>query len=37
MEALCRGDCFIKREMVLKICIKLSKFKGNDGRKGSNS
>src|SRR5659263_90586 len=37
MEALCRGDDFIKREMVLKICIKLSKFRGNDGRKGSKS
>jgi hypothetical protein len=34
MEALCSGDDFIKREMVLKICIKLSKFRGNDGRKG---
>jgi len=37
MKALFRGNYFIKREMVLKICIKLSKFRENDGRKGSKS
>jgi hypothetical protein len=37
MEALCRGDHFIKRYMVLEVCIELSKFIGNDGRKGSKS
>ncbi len=37
METLCRGDYFIKCEMVLKICFKLSKFRINDGRKGSKS
>ncbi len=37
METLCRGDYFTKYQMVLKIVIKLLKFKGNDGRKRSRS
>ena len=33
METLCRRDCLIECKMVLKVCIKLQKFKGNDGIK----
>lgn len=37
MGALCRGDYFTKRQVILIIFAKLQKFKGNDGRKGSRS
>ena len=37
MEALCRGDHFIKREMVLKICIKLRNLKEMMAERGNKS